>query len=89
MIFFVLTSRPAPEHPPCAVVGCCEPGRPHLCPYDGTQHGHGRIHYNCHGYAHFAPGSSLTFHDGDWRLLCDAHHRQVLGELAQPRAAAS
>jgi hypothetical protein len=57
----------------CAVVGCPNPGKPQICPGDGASHGHGRVHYrDCH--------STLTFRDGEWHLVCDAH-------LAELRAA--
>lgn len=53
---------------PCAVVGCTKTGKDQICPADGTQHGHGRIHYeHCH--------SSLKFVEKEWHLICDEHYR--------------
>lgn len=62
----------------CAVVGCEETPKPQRCPYDGQWHRHGAVHYWC-GY----PESSLTFHEGDWYLICDSH----LAVLRDERAA--
>lgn len=70
----------------CAVVGCEEQGAPQVCPYDGAKHGHGRIHYNCHRYQHFAPKSKLRFRNDQWRLLCERHYQQVLRELGKEQA---
>ena len=53
----------------CAVVRCFKRPRPRVCPYDGTRHGHGAIHYDC-GY----PESSLKFRTGDWFWICDEHY---------------
>ena len=52
----------------CAVIGCNAPGRPHTCPYDGSRHGHGRIHYDG-----TCPVSALEFRPDGWYLVCDAH----------------
>jgi len=52
----------------CAVLGCEAEGKVHECPYDGSLHRHGRIHYDC-GY----PVSRLEFRDG-WHLICDEHY---------------
>jgi len=59
----------------CAVLGCDEPGRPQVCPYDGSRHGHGAIHYDC-GY----PKSALEFHKGDWYWICNGHYAVVCAE---------
>lgn len=59
----------------CAVVGCNEPGRPQQCPYDGTYHRHGAVHYDC-GY----PTSALKFHKGDWYWVCDTHISMLAAE---------
>ena len=45
----------------CAVVGCKNPPKPHVCPHDGSRHGHGCVHY--HGDC---PKHSLEFHKGSW-----------------------
>jgi hypothetical protein len=59
----------------CAVVGCSREGRPQICPYDGSRHHHGRIHYDC-GY----PKHSVAFHEGTWDLICDVHYKVVTEE---------
>lgn len=60
----------------CAVVGCEAEPKPHTCPYDGTRHGHGAIHYWCRP-------SALQFREGDWFQMCDAHYQQILRELRE------
>ena len=62
----------------CAVVGCAKEGKPHRCPYDGSSHHHGRIHYDC-GY----PVSSLTFHQDQWDLICDEHYAVCCAERSE------
>ena len=75
-----------PEGPaPCAVIGCKTPGRAHRCPYDGTVHHHGRIHYECHKRHTWAPQSTLEFYPDAWMLICDPHHAQILGEIDEAR----
>lgn len=59
----------------CAVVGCSEPGRPQVCPYDGRRHGHGAVHYDCG-----SPPSALTFHEDDWYWVCDTHYAVLVEE---------
>lgn len=59
----------------CAVVDCERKGKPHVCPHDGTRHGHGCVHYNC-GH----PRHSLEFHSGTWDWLCDQHYKIVRRE---------
>jgi hypothetical protein len=44
-------------------------------------HHHGRIHYECHHRAHFAPGSQLRFEEDDWRFVCAKHRVQIQAEL--------
>ncbi len=60
-----------PSHPVCAVEGCTNAGKPHLCPADGTYHGHGCVHFeHCH--------SALVFRKSNmWHFVCDEHY-QVL-----------
>ena len=58
----------------CAVEGCKNEGKDHVCPHDGTRHGHGKVHYRC-GY----PEHSLTFREG-WHHLCDEHYAIVAAE---------
>lgn len=80
MIAFVLGPRShRPDRPRCAVVGCTNDGRPHRCPYDGTFHGHGRIHYDCH--SKWVKNTKLSFEPDDWHLLCPDHYREVLAEI--------
>ena len=62
------------DHLLCAVMNCPEPGRPQVCPYDGSLHGHGMIHYE-EGY----PISRLTFRAG-WHLICEEHYAVLDGE---------
>jgi hypothetical protein len=59
----------------CAVVGCEQPGRPHICPHDGRYHHHGRVHYDSG-----CPKHSLDFRDDGWHLLCDEHFAIVKSE---------
>jgi hypothetical protein len=70
----------------CAVRGCFQRGGSMRCPYDGTLHGHGRIHYECHRAPHFAPHSELRFEPDDWRLICPTHGTQILEELGDKAA---
>jgi hypothetical protein len=70
----------------CAVKGCFQRGVAMRCPYDGTRHGHGRIHYEAHRAPHFAPQSELRFEPGDWRLICPTHGTQILEELGDKSA---
>lgn len=58
----------------CAVRSCKNEGEIHTCPYDGSLHGHGMIHYDC-GY----PPSKLKFHKG-WHLICDKHFQIIKAE---------
>lgn len=74
--------RGSPDEPElCAVALCRLKGEPMRCPYDGTLHGHGRVHYECHNRPHFAPDSKLRFKTDEWRLICYAHQTQLLVEL--------
>jgi hypothetical protein len=69
--------------PMCAVVGCIEPGKHHTCPYDGSRHHHGRIHYENNHFAH----PEIVFRDGPWMLICDRHYKQICNRLEEYRAA--
>lgn len=62
----------------CAVIGCFQAPKPQVCPYDGAQHRHGAIHYDCG-----SPVSSLAFHAGDWYWVCDAHYAHLVQERAE------
>lgn len=68
---------------PCAVLTCPNEGKPQVCPYDGSFHHHGRIHYDCHRAKHFAGlRTSLEFQPTGWFLMCDAHYSQIREEIA-------
>lgn len=70
-----------PEHL-CAVLDCGRTGVSATCPYDGSSHGHGRIHYECH--ERWVPGSRLRFESlavGGWRLICPEHLDQMNSEI--------
>ncbi len=62
----------------CAVLGCFQKPGPWVCPYDGRRHGHGAIHYDS-GY----PDSALTFRQGDWFWICEAHYQVLCAERAE------
>lgn len=55
----------------CAVEGCEHRGEPQRCLYDGREHHHGCIHYDCE--AAKITNHGLTFRDG-WGLLCASHY---------------
>lgn len=56
----------------CAVEDCPRQGSPQVCPYDGSRHGHGMIHYG-------SPGTpeQMKFRDG-WRQVCAEHYDILL-----------
>jgi len=62
----------------CAVDGCFQDPKSHVCPYDGGRHGHGAIHYDC-GY----PEHSVKFRKGDWFWICNEHYDLCVRERAE------
>ena len=67
----------------CAVEGCDHVGEPQTCLYDGRDHHHGCIHYDCD--AAKATKHGLTFRDG-WGYLCASHYA-ILKRAQQQRGA--
>jgi hypothetical protein len=61
-------------HNPCAVADCEHEGRPFTCPYDGSRHGHGRIHYET--------GKTGLVFRGGWHLICYVHYQACCAEWA-------
>lgn len=57
----------------CAVEGCERTGVAHPCPYDGSHHHHGCVHYGCEAARADVERSGLVFRSGGWCLLCDLH----------------
>ncbi len=71
----------------CAVRDCGRTGVAATCPYDGSSHGHGRVHYECH--KRWVPWTELAFEDlavGGWRLICQEHLDQMNSEIQQEQA---
>lgn len=71
----------------CAVLNCGRAGVNATCPYDGSSHGHGRVHYECH--KRWVPWTELEFEDlavGGWRLICREHLDQMNSEIQQEQA---
>jgi hypothetical protein len=71
----------------CAVRDCGRAGVNATCPYDGSSHGHGRVHYECH--KRWVPWTELEFEDlavGGWRLICREHLDQMNSEIQQEQA---
>lgn len=56
----------------CAVDGCERQGSPQVCLYDGSYHGHGRIHYDCERAERSNHG--LKFRQDVWRKICAEHY---------------
>lgn len=56
----------------CAVEGCPKRGMPYRCLYDGAEHHHGCIHYDCD--AAKVTNHGLTFREPGWGLLCPKHY---------------
>jgi len=58
----------------CAVVGCERRGTYHTCPYDGSRHHHGLIHFENNHPAH----PDMQFDDKHiWKKVCDEHFQQI------------
>jgi hypothetical protein len=67
----------------CAVEGCADKGKSHVCPYDGAAHHHGCVHYECD-----AGRSGLQFRKG-WGLVCDKHYAMLREAVDRPRSSAA
>jgi hypothetical protein len=57
----------------CAIEDCTESGTSMTCPYDGTPHRHGMIHYNCGA---FYKANKSRFRER-WHLLCKYHADEI------------
>lgn len=53
----------------CAVEGCENRGQPQICPYDGSYHRHGKVHYENNHPRH----PDVKFKAGAWRGICKYH----------------
>lgn len=68
----------------CAVVGCAEHGKPHRCPYDGSFHHHGCVHYQ-EATEHGTHAHGLKFRKG-WAWLCDKHYADLCRPIFEAKA---
>lgn len=64
----------------CAVKDCIATAKPHRCPYDGSFHSHGCIHYT----AERAAKLGLEMREG-WAQLCDDHFKMFYDESSEHR----
>ena len=65
---------------PCAVEDCENGGRRQICYVCDKYHYHGRVHYPQNAASRERWGSTLTFRDGDWFRMCDAHMDVLIQE---------